>query len=314
MSDDLNKRFKDLTRKSISHISLNIGILCNQECMHCHLEAGPGKRDEVMQPEMIPKLKEYLDYIKPESLEITGGAPELNENIVTLIREIRPRVKKLTMRTNLTAMSLCSFSGFPDFLYDNKVGLVASLPCFSEDKVDGQRGSGVFENSIRQLNQLNSLGFGVEGGVPVTLVYNPTDYALPPDQMDVEKEFKEKLSGSYGIKFTDLVTMTNVPVGRFAADLKEKGYFRDYLRTLSDSFNRDTLPRLMCLDQVTIDWRGRFYDCDFNLALSLPSGGWSYLDSYREKHEIGRKIYTGYHCLACTAGSGSSCHGSLAGE
>jgi radical SAM/Cys-rich protein len=263
---------------------------------------------------MIPKLKEYLDHIKPESLEITGGAPELNENIVTLIREIRPRVKKLTMRTNLTAMSLCSFSGFPDFLYDNKVGLVASLPCFSEDKVDSQRGSGVFENSIRQLNQLNSLGFGVEGGVPVTLVYNPTDYALPPNQIDVEKEFKEKLSGSYGIKFTDLVTMTNVPVGRFAVDLKEKGYFRDYLRTLSDSFNRDTLPRLMCLDQVTIDWRGRFYDCDFNLALSLPSSGWSDLDSYREKHEIGRKIYTGYHCLACTAGSGSSCHGSLAGE
>jgi len=314
MSDDISNKFKGLKRKSVSHISLNIGILCNQECRHCHLEAGPGKKDEVMQAGMIPRLIEYLKYSRPESLEITGGAPELNENIVTLIREIRPLVKKLTMRTNLTAMSLCSSSSFPDFLYDNKVGLVASLPCHNEAKVNEQRGRGVFEKSIRQLNYLNSLGFGVEGGVPVTLVYNPVDHFMPPQQMDVEEVFREKLTGSYGIKFTDLVTMTNVPVGRFAADLKERGYFKSYVKILSDSFNDDTLPRLMCLDQVTIDWRGRFYDCDFNLALDLPRGGWSGLDSRRDKHEIGRKIYTGYHCLACTAGSGSSCHGSLAGE
>jgi radical SAM/Cys-rich protein len=267
-----------------------------------------------MRAGIIPKLIEYLEYSRPESLEITGGAPELNKNIVTLIRKIRPLVKKLTMRTNLTAMSLCSSIGFPDFLYEHKVGLVASLPCYTGEKVNSQRGSGVFEKSIRQLNHLNSLGFGIEDGVPVTLVYNPVDHSMPPKQTDVEKTFREKLAVSYGVKFTDLVTMTNVPVGRFAADLKEEGYFKDYIKMLSDSFNQDTLFRLMCLDQVTIDWKGRFYDCDFNLALDLPRGGWSSLDSYRDKHEIGRKIYTGYHCLACTAGAGSSCHGSLAGE
>jgi radical SAM/Cys-rich protein len=171
---------------------------------------------------------------------------------------------------------------------------------------------GVFEKSIEELGRLNSVGFGVDGGVPVTLVYNPTDISLPPDQLEVEKDFKKKLLDTYGIEFTGLVTMTNVPVGRFAGHLKRNGHFKDYMQTLSESFNSDTLPRLMCLNQVTIDWKGRFYDCDFNLALDLPSGGWSDLDSYRQRREIGRKIYTGYHCLACTAGSGSSCHGSLA--
>lgn len=314
MSNMIDNRLKELKRNSISHISLNTGILCNQECRHCHLEAGPGKKDEVMKKGLIPRLAEYVRSRRPVSLEITGGAPELNENIAELIRELRPLVKKMTMRTNLTAISLCSISGFPDFLHKNQVGLVASLPCHTGEGVDCQRGRGVFEKSIDQLGRLNSLGFGIEGGVPVTLVYNPTDFSLPPAQGEVEKDFKEKLSRSYNIDFTDLVTMTNVPVGRFASELKGKGYFDDYIQELSEKFNPQTLTRLMCLDQVTIDWKGRFYDCDFNLALDLPRGGWSDLDSFREKPEIGRNIYTGYHCLACTAGAGSSCHGSLSGE
>lgn len=311
IDNPLKNKFRDIKRESISHISLNIGILCNQKCRHCHLEAGPGRVSEVMKKELIGKLRDYIKYVRPRSLEITGGAPELNGNIIELIQKIRPLVQKVTMRTNLTAISLCAFSGFPDFLYDNNVALVASLPCFTKERVNSQRGNGVFKKSIEELSRLNSIGFGVDGGVPVTLVYNPIDLSLPPDQPEVEKDFRERLFEYYGIEFTNLVTLTNVPVGRFAVNLKKKGRFRDYIQVLSKSFNHDTLPGLMCRNQITIDWRGRFYDCDFNLALDLPSGGWSDLNSCRRRSETGREIYTGYHCLACTAGSGSSCHGSL---
>jgi radical SAM/Cys-rich protein len=303
--------FNDLERKSISHISLNIGTLCNQQCSHCHLKAGPDKINEVMGKEMIGKIKEFINTTGPLSFEITGGAPELNKCIIELIEEIRPLVKNISMRTNLTAMMDHDFSRLSNFLYDKKISLVASLPCYTKDKVDAQRGNGVFKKSINTLNRLNSIGFGTDGGVPITLVYNQADFSLPPLKQIIQEVFRKTLEETYEIKFTDLITMTNVPVGRFADRLKKEGYFEEYIRILKDNFNPENLPKLMCLDQVTIDWEGRFYDCDFNLALDLPKGGWSDLDSYREDHCVGNKIHTGYHCLSCTAGQGSSCHGSL---
>jgi radical SAM/Cys-rich protein len=261
--------------------------------------------------EMIGKLKEFIKFTGPESLEITGGAPELNKNIVGLIEETRPLVKKISMRTNLTAMLDNDFDKLSTFLYDRKINLVASLPCYTRDNVNSQRGNGVFKKSIDVLRRLNSIGFGMDTGVPITLVYNPAGLSLPPPQQGLQEDYRRRLEQSHGIKFTNLITMTNVPLGRFADQLKKEGHFGDYVQRLKDNYNPESLSRLMCLDQVTIDWKGRFYDCDFNLALDLPKGGWSGLDSYTENSGIGSKIFTDYHCLSCTAGSGSNCRGNF---
>ncbi len=311
ISDFVDLRLGDLKRNRISHISLNVGILCNQQCNHCHLEAGPDKKNDVMGREAIGKLKEFIKFAEPGSLEITGGAPELNKNIVELIEEIRPLVKKISMRTNLTAMLDNDFGKLSTFLYDRKINLVASLPCYTRDNVNSQRGNGVFKKSIDVLRRLNSIGFGMDTGVPITLVYNPAGLSLPPPQQDLQEDYRRRLEQSHGIKFTNLITMTNVPLGRFADQLKKEGHFGDYVQRLKNSYNPESLSRLMCLDQVTVDWKGRFYDCDFNLALDLPKGGWSGLDSYTENSGIGSKIFTDYHCLSCTAGSGSNCRGNF---
>jgi radical SAM/Cys-rich protein len=261
--------------------------------------------------EAIGKLKEFIKFAEPGSLEITGGAPELNKNILELIEETRPLVKKISMRTNLTAMLDNDFGKLSTFLYDRKINLVASLPCYTRDNVNSQRGNGVFKKSIDVLRRLNSIGFGMDTGVPITLVYNPAGLSLPPPQQDLQEDYRRRLEQSHGIKFTNLITMTNVPLGRFADQLKKEGHFGDYVQRLKDNYNPESLSRLMCLDQVTIDWKGRFYDCDFNLALDLPKGGWSGLDSYTENSGIGSKIFTDYHCLSCTAGSGSNCRGNF---
>ena len=311
ISDFVDLRLGDLKRNRISHISLNVGILCNQQCNHCHLEAGPNKKNDVMGREAIGKLKEFIKFAEPGSLEITGGAPELNKNIVELIEEIRPLVKKISMRTNLTAMLDNDFGKLSTFLYDRKINLVASLPCYTRDNVNSQRGNGVFKKSIDVLRRLNSIGFGMDTGVPITLVYNPAGLSLPPPQQDLQEDYRRRLEQSHGIKFTNLITMTNVPLGRFADQLKKEGHFGDYVQRLKNNYNPESLSRLMCLDQVTVDWKGRFYDCDFNLALDLPKGGWSGLDSYTENSGIGSKIFTDYHCLSCTAGSGSNCRGNF---
>jgi radical SAM/Cys-rich protein len=311
ISDFVDLRLGDLKRNRISHISLNVGILCNQQCNHCHLEAGPNKKNDVMGREAIGKLKEFIKFAEPGSLEITGGAPELNKNIVELIEETRPLVKKISMRTNLTAMLDNDFDKLSTFLYDRKINLVASLPCYTRDNVNSQRGNGVFKKSIDVLRRLNSIGFGMDTGVPITLVYNPAGLSLPPPQQGLQEDYRRRLEQSHGIKFTNLITMTNVPLGRFADQLKKEGHFGDYVQRLKDNYNPESLSRLMCLDQVTIDWKGRFYDCDFNLALDLPKGGWSGLDSYTENSGIGSKIFTDYHCLSCTAGSGSNCRGNF---
>ncbi len=311
ISDFVDLRLGDLKRNRISHISLNVGILCNQQCNHCHLEAGTNKKNDVMGREAIGKLKEFIKFAEPGSLEITGGAPELNKNIVELIEETRPLVKKISMRTNLTAMLENDFGKLSTFLYDRKINLVASLPCYTRDNVNSQRGNGVFKKSIDVLRRLNSIGFGMDTGVPITLVYNPAGLSLPPPQQDLQEDYRRRLEQSHGIKFTNLITMTNVPLGRFADQLKKEGHFGDYVQRLKNNYNPESLSRLMCLDQVTVDWKGRFYDCDFNLALDLPKGGWSGLDSYTENSGIGSKIFTDYHCLSCTAGSGSNCRGNF---
>ncbi len=308
------EKFRDLKRKRISHISLNIGLLCNQACQHCHLDAGPDRK-ESMDLSMVEKLKEFIGNVTPDSIEVTGGAPEMHPDIEFLLNELKPLAKNISMRTNLTAL-LDKGKEFIDILHKNNIILVASLPCYRENIVDSQRGEGVFNKSIESIKMLNSAGYGLKTGPQLVLVYNPPEFQLPPPQKDIEKEFKKVLFSKFGINFSSLVAMANVPVGRFAEYLRKNKKDDSYFYSLESNFNGSNLERVMCLSQVTIDWNGRFYDCDFNLAIDLPSGGWSNIDSYLHSRQslgtfIGSRIFTGPHCLACTAGAGSSCHGSL---
>lgn len=331
------EKLKNIRRQKIGHISFNIGLYCNQMCTHCHLNSGP-KRTEMMDRPLITKMAEFIKVLKPYSFEITGGAPELSPYISEIIHKIRPLVKKISMRTNLTALELNKKSennchkknGFIKFLYENSISLIASLPCYEEEEVRIQRGEGVFEKSIELLKKINDIGYGKSENPTLDLVFNPIFPKLPPQQSKLELKYKEVLKNNFGINFNNLITMANVPVGRFAENLKIKHSYNNYIDLLRESFNEKNLVKLMCLNQVTIDWKGRFYDCDFNLAIDLPENGWSNLDAVLEfikrsknkdsnssantilkKALIGKKIFIGEHCLTCTAGSGSSCHGAL---
>jgi len=333
----MNKKLKNIKRLGINHISFNIGLYCNHVCTHCHLKAGP-ERTEKLDAKLISKVVKFTKIIKPCSFEITGGAPELNPYIYEIIASIRPLVKRISMRTNLTALELniaaegrhLNPGGFLKFLYDNNVALVASLPCYEDDEVRVQRGEGVFNTSIAVLKKLNKIGYGVNEGPTLDLVFNPVLPKLPPQQSMLEIKYKEVLNSEFGIKFNRLITMTNVPLGRFAESLKSENTYDGYIKLLNENFNPENLKKLMCLNQVTINWDGRLYDCDFNLAMDLPTNGWSDIDSVLEearrvKNEknysgtdsiikrlkLDKEIFTGIHCLACTAGSGSSCHGAL---
>lgn len=306
----MKKYFNRLKKEKISHVSLNIGLLCNQACKHCHLEADQFRKEK-MDNSVIGKVINFLQTYLPDTLEITGGAPELNENLTSLIEKIRPLVSKITLRTNLTALYSYNNSCLIEFLFNNEIGLVASLPCFTERNVTLQRGKGVFEKSISVLKTLNEIGYGVKNKLPLILVYNPLDDTLPPEQKSLELKYREELKKTYGIEFTSLIAMANVPVGRFKKNLEKANKYDAYLNMLKRNFNQDNLSKLMCLNQVTIGWSGRLYDCDFNLALDYPKGGLSNLFSSELGEIEGKKIFTGSHCLTCTAISGSSCHGSL---
>jgi radical SAM/Cys-rich protein len=334
----MHEKFKNIKRQGVSHISFNIGLYCNQLCTHCHLSSGP-ERTEMMDSALMAKMVEFIKIMEPDSFEITGGAPELNPHISEFILMIRPFVKKISMRTNLTALELnkqpeginsWGKNGFFNFLYENNVSLVASLPCYEEEEVRIQRGDGIFEKSIEILKMLNDVGYGKSDNPALDLVFNPIFPKLPPKQSELELEYKEVLSNNFGVIFNNLIVMANVPVGRFAENLRINNSYDSYISLLRENFNKENLEKLMCLSQVTIDWKGRFYDCDFNLAIDLPKNGWSDLDKILGsikpgKNEwnlsntrfilkdslIGKRIFTGQHCLTCSAGSGSSCHGAL---
>ncbi len=333
----MHEKLKNIRRQKISHISFNIGLYCNQMCAHCHLNSGP-ERTEAMDWPLMAKMAEFIKISQPDSFEITGGAPELNPYISEFIRKIRPLVKKISMRTNLTALELNKKSEnnsgnknrFIKFLYENSISLVASLPCYEEEEVRIQRGEGVFEKSIEVLKELNDIGYGKSAIPALDLVFNPIFPTLPPQQSMLELKFKEILNNNFGIEFNNLIAMTNVPVGRLAENLKIKNSYDGYINLLRKNFNEENLAKLMCISQVTIDWKGRFYDCDFNLAIDMPKNGLSNIDlilgltnsgknsgvnqsdnNILNNLLIGKRIFTGGHCLACTAGSGSSCHGAL---
>ena len=292
-------------------IQVNVGLRCNLACKHCHLEASP-RRTEVMSWPVMASVIRLTRRVSCRRVDITGGAPELNPQLMRFIESLASQGTPVQLRTNLTVLLEPGMVSFAAFFRDHRVQLVASLPCYLEQNVDSQRGSGVYQQSLEAIRLLNGLGYGTDPKLRLDLVYNPGGAALPPAQEALEPDYKRELDRRFGIRFNNLLTIINMPLGRFGSTLRRRRQERQYLDLLRSSFNGRTVDGLMCRHQVNVGWDGRLYDCDFNLALGLPvhrrAGDLSDLDLEALSR---RKIVTGSHCFGCTAGSGSSCRGAL---
>jgi radical SAM/Cys-rich protein len=304
-----------LDRKSIDTVQVNIGKLCNQACKHCHVESGPTKTAENMDRRTVRRVLDLVvDQPSVKTVDVTGGAPELNANFRWFVRELRQSGRQVIDRCNLTVLSEPGQEDTAQFLADNAVTVVASLPCYSAENVDRQRGRGVFEKSIDALRQLNALGYGRDdANLVLGLVYNPVGPSLPPPQSDLQADYKRRLKADFDIDFTHLITITNLPIKRFRWDLERSGRLDTYMDLLHQHFNPRTAELVMCRSLISISWDGKIFDCDFNQMLDLPIGGrhhniWDIdsLDSF-----IHKPIAVANHCYGCTAGAGSSCAGSL---
>jgi len=307
--------FPAINRGRLDTLQVNLGYLCNQSCLHCHVNAGPNRK-EIMTEETVDTVLEYLATQKVGTLDLTGGAPEMNPHFRHLVRESRALGVRVIDRCNLTILEEEGYEWLAEFLAENSVEVVASLPCYLSDNVDAQRGNGVFESSVRALKRLNDLGYGVESsGLTLTLVYNPQGATLPPSQMELEAAYKRELHLRYGIVFNQLFTITNMPIQRFGSTLVSHGKFDSYMQLLKESYREDNLPGVMCKNLISIDWQGFVSDCDFNQMLDLPmreeGGKRTHLSDLMKVDITGRPIVVMDHCYGCTAGQGSSCGGAL---
>ncbi len=304
-----------LMAKSLTTLQVNMGKVCNQTCSHCHVDAGP-QRTESMTKATIDQVLAALDLAHEIStVDITGGAPEMNPHFEYLIRQCRVRGRNVIDRCNLTVFYIKGKSHLPEFLAEHEVEIMASLPCYEEANVDQQRGKGVFRRSITAIQTLNNLGYGKEGtGLRLHLVYNPLGPSLPPSQCELEQDYKEELMSRYGIQFNRLLTITNMPISRFLDDLRESGQVASYYDLLVNNFNNTTVDDLMCRSLISVGWDGRLFDCDFNQMLDLPfqSGLPQWIGDFNLSTLEERRIVVGSHCFGCTAGSGSSCGGAIA--
>ena len=304
--------FPALRRGRLVTLQVNLGYRCNQACLHCHVNAGPN-RTEAMDDANVERIPHVLAARRLSTLDLTGGAPELHPRFRWLVREARALGARVIDRCNLTILSEPGQDDLADFLAAQGVEVVASLPCYLEENVDGQRGKGVFERSIAGLRQLNALGYGHTGsGLNLNLVYNPLGASLPPAQAGLEAAYKQELHARYGIVFNRLYSLANMPILRFGSTLVSKGQFADYMQLLKSSHNPDNLEQVMCRELVSVDWRGRLYDCDFNQMLGLPLPGAATLADLLVREVSGQAIRIADHCYGCTAGQGSSCGGALA--
>lgn len=297
---------------SIDCVQVNVGTKCNQTCAHCHLSASAESENE-MTPETMKQVITAVKKISPSRIEITGGAPELNVNFKDFVKKLSEFHNNILVRTNLTVLLEEKMESLPEFYKKNKIHLVASLPCYDEENVTKQRGAGVYEKSIKVLKLLNEIGYGIEKELKLDLVYNPAGAFLSPGQSKLEADYREELLRRHGIVFSNLLTITNMPVGRFWRMLCRENKEKEYMKFLEDAFNPSTVEGLMCLRQINIGWDGRIYDCDFNLALGIPvnHGLSRHISTLDIDALIKRRIATGSHCFGCTAGTGSSCTGAL---
>ena len=309
-AEKLSHHGLNLRRAQLQTLQINVGRKCNQACHHCHVDAAPW-RTEMMPSGIARRVGDWIREHRPPVVDITGGAPELSEHFRFLVETARAAGCHVIDRNNLTIIETEAFAWLPEYLAAHEVEVVASLPCYSADNVDAQRGAGVFAKSISALQKLNSVGYGTR--LPLSLVYNPLGATLPPPQAGLEADYKMALRQRYGIEFTRLFTITNQPIARFAEDLRQHGQWDAYLELLANSFNPATVEGLMCRSTISIGWMGEVFDCDFNqmLKMQVRNGQPLYLWDVTPAQLDGREIQTGIHCLACTAGNGSSCTGAL---
>ncbi len=300
-----------LRRGHVGVLQLNIGKKCNQTCAHCHVNAGPARRELMTRPTM-KRILEWLAATDIPVVDITGGAPELNPNFRFLVSSARAQGRRVMDRCNLTILFEPNQEDLAEFLADHQVEIVASMPCYSAQNVDAQRGDGVFDLSIAGLQKLNVLGYGTNPKLPLHLVYNPGDATLPPSQAELEKDYKRELTKHFGIEFNNLFALANLPIARFATQLRRDNQLADYMDLLNHNFNPKTVENLMCRDTLNVGWQGEVYDCDFNGMLNLQWGEMSYIWDVNLEQTFGRPIATGSHCFGCTAGAGSSCGGAVA--
>lgn len=299
-----------LRRGAFQTLQINVGRKCNQACVHCHVDASPW-RTEMMSEPVARRVGEWIREHRPPVVDITGGAPELSEHFRYFVETARGCGCRVMDRNNLTIIETPAFAWLPEYLARHEVEVVASLPCYSAENVDAQRGEGVFEKSIAALRKLNAVGYGTK--LPLNLVYNPVGAKLPGPQAELEEDYKAALHREFGIVFNRLFAITNQPIARFAEDLVRRGLWDSYLELLSQSFNPATVEGLMCRSTISVGMQGEVYDCDFNQMLNLQVRGDKpvYLWDVSPKLIEGWEIRTGIHCLACTAGGGSSCTGSM---
>ena len=303
-----------LKAAGVETLQVNVGKLCNQTCRHCHVDAGP-TRTEIMPREIADLVVSVLRRYDIKTVDITGGAPELNPNFDYLVTEARALGRHVIDRCNLTVFFVEGKQSLPEFLREHQVEITASLPCYLEKNVEAQRGKGVYGKSIEALQWLNRLGYGQpDTGLILNLVYNPIGPSLPPPQPQLEADYRKQLGENYGIVFNHLYTLTNMPISRFLLDLTRHGNYERYMELLLERFNPDTVDGLMCRSLVSVGWDGTLYDCDFNQMLEMPvnHGLPSHIRDFDAFLLARREIRTGAHCFGCTAGSGSSCMGSLA--
>ncbi|KEZ78714.1 arsenosugar biosynthesis radical SAM (seleno)protein ArsS [Salinisphaera hydrothermalis] len=309
--------FPAIRRRGVTTLQLNLGYLCNLSCVHCHVAAGPNRR-ELMDRDTVDTAIEFMTRHSIETLDLTGGSPEMNPYFRDLVRAARARGVHVMDRCNPTILGEPGYEWVAGFLAEQAVEVVASLPCYSEQNVDAQRGRHVFERSIAALQQLNRLGYGQpDGELALNLVYNPLGATLPPLQGALEDDYRAHLRDEYGIEFNHLFTLANMPIKRFGSMLLSRGEFGDYMTLLKNAYRRDNLAAVMCRDLISVDWRGRVYDCDFNQMLDMPLGaadtGGVHLADLLNQELDDAPIHVGEHCYACTAGQGSSCGGALNG-
>lgn len=299
----------------VETLQVNLGKLCNQACKHCHVDAGPS-RTELMTRETVEQVIAAVRRFNIRTVDITGGAPELNPNFCHLVVESRSAGARIMVRHNLTVQFVPGKDGLPEFFRDNQVDVIASLPYFLPEQTDAQRGTGVFEKSLKALKRLNQLGYGRAGtGLVLNLVYNPVGAYLPPEQRSIERDFRRELETRYGVVFNSLYAITNMPINRFLDFLKRSGNYERYMQRLISSFNPATVEGLMCRHLISVGWDGRLYDCDFNQMLEMPlvAGAPRTIADLNMSSLAGRQIATGMHCFGCTAGGGSSCGGEISG-
>ncbi len=305
---ETGSKLKGLTQKTLQ---VNVGNRCNHLCTHCHVSASPNSTD-LMKWSIMEEVLKVAEHLNPELVDITGGAPELNPYLPRFLKALAEKDYNVQVRTNLTVLLDPLLEGFLEMYKDMQIRIVGSLPCYLEADVDRVRGDGVFKKSIQILRLLNEIGYGGDPELELNLVFNPEDASLPPNQSELEATYRDVLSKKYGLQFNHLLTITNMPIGRFKQFLESKQQTAKYHQLLEDTFNPNTLDKLMCRHQVCIGWDGLIFDCDFNFALNLPvvSTPTHVYQFDRDSHRS-REIATGRHCFGCTAGNGSSCGGAF---